>query len=94
VLPEITGTSLDKGVEIDALAKLPVEKQRSLAEAAKNGEKVSAISARSACDSDPSHDRLFDVVGDVVVHAPFAASGPRPASELIVTAWISPARNP
>jgi hypothetical protein len=35
--------------EPDALAKLPVEKQRSLAEAAKRGENVSAISARKAC---------------------------------------------
>jgi ParB/RepB/Spo0J family partition protein len=51
VLSGIVGTSLDKGCQIDALAKLPAEKQRSLAEAAKRGEKVSAIpSARSACD--------------------------------------------
>ena len=50
VLPDIAGTPLDKGAEIDALAKLPVEKQRSLAEAAKRGEQVSAISALSACD--------------------------------------------
>jgi ParB family transcriptional regulator, chromosome partitioning protein len=49
VLPDIVGTSLDTGAEIDALAKLPVEKQRSLAEAAKRGENVSAISARKAC---------------------------------------------
>src|SRR5271170_892199 len=50
VLPDIAGTPLDKGAEIDALAKLPVEKQRSLAEAAKRGEQVSAIKALSACD--------------------------------------------
>jgi hypothetical protein len=50
VLLDIIGTSLDKGAEIDALAKLPVEKQRSLAEAAKRGEKVSAIAAPSAHD--------------------------------------------
>jgi ParB-like chromosome segregation protein Spo0J len=43
VLPDIVGTSLDKGTEIDALAKLPVEKQRSLAEVAKRGEQVSAV---------------------------------------------------
>jgi ParB/RepB/Spo0J family partition protein len=49
VLPDIVGSSLDKGAEIDALAKLPVEKQRNLAEAARRGEKVSAISARNAC---------------------------------------------
>jgi ParB family transcriptional regulator, chromosome partitioning protein len=43
VLPDIVGTSLDKGVELDALAKLPVEKQRQLAERAKAGEQVSAV---------------------------------------------------
>jgi hypothetical protein len=48
--PEIVGTSLDKGREIDALAKLPPEKQRSLVEAAQRSEKVSAINERSACD--------------------------------------------
>jgi ParB family transcriptional regulator, chromosome partitioning protein len=36
VLPEIVGTSLDKGREIDALAKLPEAEQRRLAEAAKS----------------------------------------------------------
>jgi ParB/RepB/Spo0J family partition protein len=48
--PGIVRTSLDKGSEIDALAKLPPEKQRSLVEAAQRGEKVSAISERIACD--------------------------------------------
>jgi hypothetical protein len=48
--PGIDGTSLDKGREIDALAKLPPEKQAGLVEAAQRGEKVSAISKRSACD--------------------------------------------
>jgi hypothetical protein len=50
VLPKIVGTSLDKGREIDALAKLPAAEQRSLAEAAKKGEKVSAVIALNACD--------------------------------------------
>ena len=48
--PGIVRTSLDKGSEIEALAKLPPEKQRSLVEAAQEGEKVSAITERSACD--------------------------------------------
>jgi ParB-like nuclease domain len=61
VLPEITGTSLDKGSEIDALAKLPEEKQRSLAEAARRGEKVSAIDTRSACD--PENPKMSDGSG-------------------------------
>jgi ParB/RepB/Spo0J family partition protein len=48
--PGIVRTSLDKGSEIDAMAKLPREKQRSLVEAAQRGEKVSAITERSASD--------------------------------------------
>jgi hypothetical protein len=50
VLHEIVGTSLDKGREIDALAKLPEAEQRSLAEAASRGENVSAIISRSVGD--------------------------------------------
>ena len=42
VLPEIVGTSLDKGAELDALAKLSEAEQRELAESAKAGETVSA----------------------------------------------------
>jgi hypothetical protein len=50
VLSEIAQTSLDKGAEIDALAKLPEPEQRKLAEAAGRGEKISAIVARGAFD--------------------------------------------
>jgi ParB-like chromosome segregation protein Spo0J len=46
VLRGIVGTSH----EIDALAKPPAVEQHSLAEAAKQDEKVSAITAHSACD--------------------------------------------
>jgi hypothetical protein len=42
VLPDIVGTSLDQGDELDALAKLPPDEQRKLAEQAKSGAKVSA----------------------------------------------------
>lgn len=42
VLDDVKGTSLDKGVELDALAKLPEVEQRDLAERAKAGEQVSA----------------------------------------------------
>jgi ParB family chromosome partitioning protein len=42
VLDEIIGTSLDKGSEIDALAKLPEDEQRKLAGRAKAGEAVTA----------------------------------------------------
>jgi ParB-like chromosome segregation protein Spo0J len=54
VLPDIIGTSLDSGAEIDALAKLPAAEQRSFAEAAKRGENVSAIVARGVGDSEGS----------------------------------------
>src|SRR5262249_32862809 len=42
VLPDIVGTSLDHGQELDALAKLPPDEQRELAEKAKSGANVSA----------------------------------------------------
>jgi hypothetical protein len=42
VLADIAGTSLDKGDEIDALAKLSEDEQIALAERAKAGEKVTA----------------------------------------------------
>jgi len=42
ILADVVGTSLDQGDQLDALAKLPDEKQRELADAAQAGEKVSA----------------------------------------------------
>jgi ParB-like chromosome segregation protein Spo0J/N6-adenosine-specific RNA methylase IME4 len=42
VLTGLAGTSLDKGDELDAMAKLPKSQQRKLAKRAKAGEKVSA----------------------------------------------------
>lgn len=42
-LPRIAGTSLDKGAELDALAKMPKEQRAPLIERAVAGEKVSAI---------------------------------------------------
>jgi ParB-like chromosome segregation protein Spo0J len=54
VLEDIVGTSLEKGAEIDVLAKLPEPEQRSLAEAAK----VSAITARIARPHDPEHPNM------------------------------------
>ena len=41
-LEKIAGTSLDKGVEIDALAKMTPEQRAPIIEAAKSGESVSA----------------------------------------------------
>lgn len=47
VLPDVVGTSLDKGSELDALAKLSGPEQRALAARAKAGEKVSARGPRN-----------------------------------------------
>lgn len=41
-IASVVGTSLDKGDELDALAKLPVQKQDEVIAKAKSGEKVSA----------------------------------------------------
>jgi N6-adenosine-specific RNA methylase IME4/uncharacterized ParB-like nuclease family protein len=41
-IADVVGTSLDKGEELDALAKLPVDKQDEVIAKAKAGEKVSA----------------------------------------------------
>lgn len=45
-LLEVTGTSLDKGVELDALKALPRDERRELIAKAKAGEKVSARKAQ------------------------------------------------
>jgi ParB family chromosome partitioning protein len=58
-LADLAGTCLDSGTDLDALAKLPAAEQRSLAEAAKRGEKVSAITAHSACDPE-DHPKTTD----------------------------------
>lgn len=47
-LPRVAGTSLDKGVELDALAKLPEADRAELIERAQAGEKVSARDAAPA----------------------------------------------
>ena len=41
-LERVTGTSLDKGVELDALAKLPEPERKDLIDRAEAGEQVSA----------------------------------------------------
>ena len=56
VRADIARTSLDKGVELDALAKLPPDEQRRLADAAKAGEVVTARQALPPAQT----KRLFD----------------------------------
>jgi hypothetical protein len=41
-LGAVTGTSLDKGVELDALAKMPKDERKGLIDRARTGERVTA----------------------------------------------------
>jgi hypothetical protein len=50
-LAALAGTSLDKGIELDALAKTPAPERAALIERAKAGEKVSARPLSSAVDA-------------------------------------------
>lgn len=51
-LPRVHGTSLDKGTELDALAKLPEAERKALIGRAAAGEKVSAVKALKADKDD------------------------------------------
>lgn len=68
----IVGTSLDKGVELDALAKLPVEQRKPIIERAAAGEKVSARPARP--EAPPTIETTYTVVNDAVPSPPVAAT--------------------
>lgn len=57
-LPRVAGTSLDKGVELDALAKLPEADRAELIERAQAGEKVSARDAAPAPIKHPRNTPL------------------------------------
>lgn len=99
VLPAIIGTSLDKGTELDALAKLPPEEQRQLAERAKAGEQVSAIATGklSSNEVDPEataeqrkayYDAEPSTIEDVTATPAASAKGAEPpvvATDLVVT---------
>ena len=63
-LERVTGTSLDKGVELDALAKLPEPERKELIDRAEAGEQVSArpVQPKQA----PLHERLCDAINESV----------------------------
>jgi hypothetical protein len=58
-IDKVVGTSLDKGTELDALAKLPKEVQAPLIERAAAGETVSAVEAKTAVIYAPRKSREF-----------------------------------
>lgn len=64
-LERIAGTSLDKGVEMDALKAMPEPERKELIDRAAAGEKVSArVSQKS--DTPPMHERLLSVINESV----------------------------
>lgn len=64
-LERVTGTSLDKGVELDALKAMPEPERKELIDRAAAGEKVSArVSQKS--DTPPMHERLLSVINESV----------------------------
>ena len=64
-LERVTGTSLDKGVELDALAKLPEPERKDLIARAEAGEEVSARKA-PAVKRESLEDQLCSVINDAV----------------------------
>lgn len=64
-LERVTGTSLDKGVELDALAKLPEPERKDLIARAEAGENVSARPAQSK-PAAPLHERLCETINESV----------------------------
>lgn len=64
-LDRVTGTSLDKGVELDALAKLPEPERKDLIARAEAGENVSARPAQSK-PAAPLHERLCETINESV----------------------------
>lgn len=67
-LEDIAGTSLDKGVELDALAKLPETERKSLVQRAKAGEVVSARAAK--VDADVKVRAAREVASILAEHVP------------------------
>ncbi len=70
-IQRIVGTSLDKGVEMDALAKLPEKERENLISRAEAGEKVSA---RPAPENKPiTADKALEIIANGVIDNPLIA---------------------
>lgn len=70
-IQRIVGTSLDKGVEMDALAKLPEKERENLISRAEAGEKVSA---RPAPENKPiTADKALEIIANGVIANPLIA---------------------
>lgn len=88
---EVIGTSLDKGVELDALKDMDAEQRRSLIARAKTGENVSA---RPAANDDPAKlDRLVGQVLGELARLPRAGSA-QDVAEVMAKRAINPDLRP
>jgi hypothetical protein len=66
-LGAVTGTSLDKGMELDALAKLPKDERKGLIDRAKAGERVTARKEPKIAAVEPRSSELSRTVGAIRV---------------------------
>jgi hypothetical protein len=90
----LAGTTLDKGAELDALAKKPKEEQRKLAKQAKAGLKVSARAPKKAKATKPKPvmlDSMAFVDADIAVRRKFLdAAGFGKVFEALPPKWRLP----
>lgn len=79
----ITGTSLDSGVEMDALAKLPAPERTEIIERAVAGEQVSARAAAPVATPKPAVDRHIPILLFKAVQQLLKTMGCNSADELV-----------
>jgi hypothetical protein len=87
-LTGIVGTSLDKGVEMDALIKMPAHERVALVERAVAGEKVSArqVAKKPKHDKNPADPNNAPAASEVAAAAEpqeYVSAGPLSIKELI-----------
>lgn len=85
VLPRVVKTSLDKGTELDALAKLPDDKRDEVVAKAEAGETVSAVEVLAQCKPpEPAPETKQEAVGpdsNIVALSSLPTPAPAPDQE-------------
>lgn len=82
-LTKVTNTSLDSGVELDALAKMPAPERTELIERAAAGEQVSARAQAAPVASKPEPDRQLPIKLYKAVQALLKTMGCNSADDLV-----------
>lgn len=82
-LTKVTNTSLDSGVELDALAKMPAPERTELIERAAAGEQVSARTQAAPVASKPEPDRQLPIKLYKAVQALLKTMGCSSADDLV-----------